>query len=180
MDQGCVFPQGEPVIFCRLTSRRVRRIRLRQGSRRTAPGGSGRIAMPFDLHPVIVSCSLPVGDLQLSRVLLMNDARFPWLMLIPRRAGVIEVTDLPAAERTLLMDEIAAVSTALRQATQAQRINVGALGNLVPQLHVHVVARFATDAAWPGPVWGHGSRQPYADEAAEAFKADIARRLTLA
>jgi diadenosine tetraphosphate (Ap4A) HIT family hydrolase len=134
--------------------------------------------MAFELHPRIAGVTLPVGDLLLSRVLLMNDARFPWLVLVPRRPDIIEITDLPTAERSILMEEIASVSTSLKDATRADRINVAALGNVVAQLHVHVVARFATDPAWPGAVWGHGKAEPYADEAAASFRAAIAQRLT--
>ncbi len=135
--------------------------------------------MSFDLHPRLAGDTLPIGDLLLSRVLLMNDLRFPWLMLVPRRPNMSEFTDLPTAERSILMEEIAAVSTALKQATHSPKLNVGALGNIVPQLHVHVVARFENDPAWPGPVWGHGDREPYPEQAAEAFAAEISQRLAL-
>jgi diadenosine tetraphosphate (Ap4A) HIT family hydrolase len=135
--------------------------------------------MAFDLHPHLAGDTLPVGDLLLSRVLLVNDARFPWLMLVPRRPNMSEFIDLAAGERSILMEEIAAVSCALKEATQSARLNVGALGNIVPQLHVHVVARFEDDAAWPGPVWGHGDREPYQEQAAAAFTAAISHHLSL-
>lgn len=135
--------------------------------------------MSFQLHPRLADDTIHLGDMILSRVLLMNDARFPWLMLVPRRPDLSEVVDLATGERSMLMEEIAAVSSALREATQSPKLNVGALGNIVPQLHVHVVARFESDAAWPGPVWGHGDREPYQEPAAAAFAAEISQRLPL-
>lgn len=131
----------------------------------------------FALHPRLAADTLPVADLPLSRVLLMRDARFPWLILVPRRPGLREVTDLDAGERCILMEEIAAASLALQRDTGAEKMNVGALGNAVAQLHVHVVARFAADAAWPGPVWGSGAAQPYLAGAAEALAGRLASAL---
>jgi len=92
----------------------------------------------------------------------MDDARFPWLLLVPRRADAVEIVDLAKADRALLFEEISAASTALRAITRCDKLNVGALGNRVRQLHVHLVARFASDAAWPDPVWGWGTAVPYA------------------
>lgn len=123
----------------------------------------------FALHPRLAADTLPVGDLPLCRVLLMHDARFPWLVLVPRRPELRELTDLPAPDRAALMEEIAAASEALGRETGAEKLNVGALGNVVEQLHVHVVARFAADAAWPGPVWGSGAALAYAAGAARAL-----------
>ena len=135
--------------------------------------------MSFELHPRLAQDTIHVGDMILSSVLLMNDSRFPWLILVPRRPNLSEIVDLATGERAMLMEEIAVVSSALKQATRSPKLNVGALGNIVPQLHVHVVARFESDAAWPGPVWGHGSREPYQQPAAAAFAADISQRLPL-
>jgi len=120
--------------------------------------------MSFDLDARLAADTMPVGDLALCRALLMNDARYAWLILVPRRPNAIELTDLDAADRRTLMDEIAASESFLRRRGGVDKINVGALGNLVRQLHVHVVARRVGDAAWPGPVWGHGVAQRY-DEA---------------
>ena len=116
----------------------------------------------FALDPQLARDTAFVADRALCRVLLMDDARFPWLVLVPRRAGLVELFDLGAAERTLLFDELEQAAQALRSVAPCARLNVGALGNVVRQLHVHVVGRREDDAAWPGPVWGHGSRQPYA------------------
>ncbi len=108
--------------------------------------------------------SEPVLALPLSDVRLMNDARFPWLIMVPRRMGKIEIIDLDVADRALLIDEIAAVSHALKAVTDCHKLNVGALGNAVRQLHVHVIARQTADPAWPGPVWGNGEAVAYRPE----------------
>lgn len=130
----------------------------------------------FILDERLANDTVLVGDLALSRVLLMNDARFPWAVLVPRRAGLTEFHDLFADDRRLLADEIAEVSAALQKITGAAKMNVGALGNIVRQFHVHIVARAVTDAAWPGPVWGMRAALPYAPENAQA----LARRLATA
>ncbi|MBB3773118.1 diadenosine tetraphosphate (Ap4A) HIT family hydrolase [Angulomicrobium tetraedrale] len=116
----------------------------------------------FQLDPRIEADTFPVADLALSTLRLMNDARFPWVILVPRRPGLAELIDLEGEARAALTGEIDTVSRALRELTQCDKLNVGALGNQVRQLHVHVIARFATDAAWPRPVWGVGERRTYA------------------
>jgi diadenosine tetraphosphate (Ap4A) HIT family hydrolase len=119
----------------------------------------------FELHPRLAADTVFLADWALSRALLMNDARYPWLILVPRRNAAVEIHDLVPEDGATLMDEIARASAALKRLTGADKINVGALGNLVPQLHIHVVARRAGDPAWPGPVWGRGEPQPYAPDA---------------
>lgn len=130
--------------------------------------------MSFTLDPRLAAASLHVGDLALSRVLLMNDARYPWLMLIPMREGLVEIIDLDREARLALMDEIALASEALRGREGVDKINVGALGNNVNQLHVHVLGRKVGDPAWPGPVWGVGAAVAYEPargaELVEAFR----------
>ena len=115
----------------------------------------------FQLDPQLDQDTIPVGRLALSRVLLMNDARYPWLLLVPERPGLAEIIDLDEADRAELMREIAAVSQLLKRMFNPDKLNVGALGNRVRQLHVHVLARFVSDQAWPGPVWGVGEPRPY-------------------
>jgi diadenosine tetraphosphate (Ap4A) HIT family hydrolase len=117
--------------------------------------------MSFSLDPRLDADTIPLGRLPLSRVLLMNDARYPWLILVPERPDLIEIIDLPEADRAALIGEIAAASEALKALYGPDKLNVGALGNRVRQLHVHVLARFQSDAAWPGPVWGVGHARPY-------------------
>jgi diadenosine tetraphosphate (Ap4A) HIT family hydrolase len=119
--------------------------------------------MTFALDPRLEADTIPLGDMALCRVLLMNDSRFPWLILVPRRAGLVEITDLTPFERRALIEEAALAADRLKLLTGAKKINIGALGNVVSQLHVHVVARFESDAAWPGAVWGAGVTQPYDD-----------------
>jgi len=121
----------------------------------------------FELDARLATDTHLVGDLELSRVLLMNDARFPWLILVPRRAGMRDLIDLAPAEQHVLLDEIGSCSTALRNMDRPDKLNIAALGNVVAQLHVHVIARKMHDAAWPRPVWGVGERAAYAAGALE-------------
>lgn len=109
----------------------------------------------------LVRDSYPVAELPLCQLRLMDDARFAWLLLIPRRADASEIFDLDAADQRQLWHEAGEVARMLKALTQADKINVATLGNVVAQLHVHVVARRRDDDAWPGPVWGHGEPQPY-------------------
>jgi diadenosine tetraphosphate (Ap4A) HIT family hydrolase len=133
--------------------------------------------MSFELHPRIAAETVPLGDLMICRVLMMDDARYPWLMLVPRRPNITELFDLAVTERAILMEEIATVAAALKQLTQCQKLNIATLGNVVPQLHVHVVARFENDGAWPNPVWGNGAAEPYLPEKAQEFAGKVARQL---
>ncbi|MCC2112829.1 MAG: HIT family protein [Hyphomicrobiales bacterium] len=127
----------------------------------------------FVLDARLAADSVLVADLCLSTVRLMNDANFPWLLMIPRRPGLGEIIDLDATDRQSLMDEIATVSTALRAVTRCRKLNVAALGNQVAQLHVHVIARFAEDPAWPGPVWGAAAARAYDETAKDRLIADL-------
>ncbi|MEO8997809.1 MAG: HIT family protein [Rhodanobacter sp.] len=115
----------------------------------------------FILDPRLAADTFAVTSLPLCDVLLMNDARYPWLILVPRRAGMIEITDLDTSEQAELWQEVDRTSVALRTVVPCDKLNLGALGNIVRQLHVHLVARQEGDAAWPGPVWGHGHAQHY-------------------
>lgn len=128
----------------------------------------------FELDPRLEADTVPVTRLDLCDVRLMNDARFAWLVLVPQRAGLVEVADLTPSERTLLWHEVERAGAALRAMAPCDKLNLGALGNIVRQLHVHVVARCEGDAAWPGPVWGSGPAMPYG-EAARVALADRLR-----
>jgi diadenosine tetraphosphate (Ap4A) HIT family hydrolase len=108
----------------------------------------------WSLHPQLAKDTFPVGDLALSRVLLANDANYPWLVLVPRRVSLVELIDLVPDEQQQLVREIDAAARALKSATACDKLNVAALGNQVAQLHVHVIVRRRSDAAWPKPVWG--------------------------
>ena len=111
----------------------------------------------FALDPRLAADSVFVADGPLSQVRLMDDARFPWLLLVPRVAGASEWIDLDGGQQRLLLAEINQLSQLLRTEAGVEKINIGALGNVVRQLHVHVVGRHAGDPAWPGPVWGSGA-----------------------
>ena len=115
----------------------------------------------FALDPRLAADTVEVGDLALCRVLLMDDARFPWLILVPRRADLTEFTDLPDPDAATLWQEIRIATGVMQALAKPDKVNVAALGNVVAQLHVHVVGRFRSDPAWPGPVWGFGTRTPY-------------------
>lgn len=131
-------------------------------------------AMAFVLHPSLARDTVEVAHLPLCAVLLMKDRRFPWLILVPRREAVREICELPPEDRAVLIEEIARASEGLRRLFQPDKLNVGALGNIVPQLHVHVVARTAGDAAWPGPVWGSGPAEPYGERDLDALRDRLA------
>ena len=129
--------------------------------------------MNFVLHSRLEADTFFIADWPLCRVLLMNDARYPWLILVPRHDGMTELMDLALADRALLIEDIARASAALRSQPGVAKINVGALGNLVPQLHVHVLGRHPGDPAWPGPVWGHSPAVPYETQARDALIAAV-------
>ena len=131
----------------------------------------------FALDPHLDADAPAVGDLALSRLLLMDDARFPWLILVPRIAGARELIDLDEGDQRSLLAEINLVGRALETLFRPDKLNVAALGNQVPQLHVHVIVRFARDAAWPNPVWGHGQRVRYAERARETLLARLREAL---
>lgn len=115
----------------------------------------------FVLDPKLEADTFPVTDLALSTLRLSKDARFPWLILAPKRPDMAEIIDLDDMDRAILFDEIVLVSRVLRATTACHKLNVAALGNQVRQLHVHIIARFETDAAWPRPVWGSGEAVAY-------------------
>ena len=119
----------------------------------------------FELHTQLAKDCAVIGDLGLCRVLLMNDAQYPWLILVPRREQVTELFELSSIDQQQLFEEISHASFALAGHFRADKMNVAALGNVVPQLHVHIIARFKTDAAWPRPVWGVSPAVEYEDGA---------------
>ena len=129
--------------------------------------------MKFTLHQRLQEDTIEIVRLELSRVLLMNDSSFPWLILVPERQGVQEVYELSIEDRSVLIEEIAAASEIIQQLYSPDKINIGALGNLVPQLHIHVIGRLRTDCAWPGPVWGTGKARPYAADELNAVAGRI-------
>jgi diadenosine tetraphosphate (Ap4A) HIT family hydrolase len=137
--------------------------------------------MTFCLHERLAADTVRLLSLPLCELLLMNDARYPWCILVPRVAGATEIIDLSVADQTQLQRESVALQQALRDLYRPDKLNVAMLGNVVPQLHVHHLARFRSDATWPAPVWGRGSALPYPaalrEERAAALRDAVRRRL---
>lgn len=120
--------------------------------------------MIFTLHPKLQEDCIIVGRLELCLLLLMNDSQFPWFILVPERAEIKEIYQLSSTERGLLIEESSRLSLALMDIFKGEKINIAAIGNMVPQLHIHHVVRYQSDKAWPSPVWGKFSTVPYTDE----------------
>jgi diadenosine tetraphosphate (Ap4A) HIT family hydrolase len=135
----------------------------------------------FSLHPRLREDTLELGRFRLSRVLLMNDSRYPWCILVPERPDVSEIYQLDEPDQVTLALESATLAERMAQTFQADKMNVAMLGNLVPQLHIHHVVRFRTDPVWPGPVWGAGAAIPYGaaelDEIADRLRRVLGERL---
>jgi diadenosine tetraphosphate (Ap4A) HIT family hydrolase len=134
----------------------------------------------FILDQRLEAESIAISTLKLCEVRLFDDARFPWLVLVPRRADLVEIIHVETGEQVVLMEEIAKVSRALKNITGCYKLNVAALGNQVRQLHIHIIARFENDAAWPAPVWGKGTRVPYGAKERSDLIAKLMRALSLA
>lgn len=137
------------------------------------------MTMSFVLHQQLAADCFAVGDLPLCRVLLTNDQRYPWFILVPRREGISEIHQLTAKDREQLWHESDWFSRQLDQLFAPDKLNIAALGNMVPQLHLHHIARFKTDAAWPAPVWGKHAAKAYTEVAAEQRIGQIHTRLAL-
>ena len=135
--------------------------------------------MAWTLHPQLERDTASFGDLPLSRVLVINDANFPWLLLVPRRPDMIDLIDLDEVEQAQLMTEISRVARALKEITKCDKLNIAALGNLVPQLHVHVIARRSSDVAWPRPVWGVMPPLAHDAEEVQNFISALRRKIWL-
>ncbi|WP_417454076.1 HIT domain-containing protein [Kiloniella sp.] len=129
--------------------------------------------MEFALHERLEADTITIADLSHCRVLLMNDSQYPWLILVPRYNDLRDLHDLPKDLFSAVMEEIKYISEILTEECTAFKINVAALGNMVPQLHIHVIARFENDAAWPGPVWGVKKPQPYRTDDLETIKVKL-------
>jgi diadenosine tetraphosphate (Ap4A) HIT family hydrolase len=125
-------------------------------------------APAFGINPRLAADSVFIADGPLSQVRLIDDTRFPWLVLVPRVADASEWIDLDGGQQRLLLAELNQVSQLLRAEPGVEKLNIGALGNVVRQLHVHVVGRHAGDPAWPGPVWGSGAMQRHAADVLQA------------
>ena len=117
--------------------------------------------MPFQLHPQLEADTHLICRTENCQILLMDDARFPWIVLVPEVADIRELYELKARQQQQAYQSILRISKSLAEYSNADKMNVAALGNQVPQLHIHIIARYETDAAWPGPVWGVGQAEPY-------------------
>jgi diadenosine tetraphosphate (Ap4A) HIT family hydrolase len=131
----------------------------------------------FELHPQLCADTFVVGDLPLCRLLLMNDASYPWFILVPRRPGISEIFELETRDQTQLLRESSALSRVLHTLFNADKLNIGALGNLVPQLHVHHIVRYRSDRAWPQPVWGFAPAEPYSNRVMQGLCSSLAAQL---
>jgi diadenosine tetraphosphate (Ap4A) HIT family hydrolase len=129
------------------------------------------------LDPQLERDTAKIGDMALCRTLLINDANYPWLLLVPRRPHIRDIIDLDAGDQVQLMSEITQAARALKAITGCHKINIAALGNVVPQLHVHIVARSRGDAAWPKPVWGAVLPRAYDDALLQELLATLRQRL---
>ena len=132
----------------------------------------------FELDPRLQADTWVLGDFPLCRLLLSKDANYPWLILVPRRSGITEAFELETADQAQLARETALVAQHLKAVVNADKINVAALGNVVAQLHVHVIARYTHDVAWPAPVWGRVAAASYEHERLEQFKVQLRHSLT--
>lgn len=131
-------------------------------------------AAGFALHPQLATDTALICDLPLCRILLMDDANWPWLILVPRRPGLRELADLARADRIALGDEVLRASHVLQARFAPDKLNTAALGNQVEQLHIHVIARHQHDPAWPAPVWGRLPRKPYPSQARRGLVRSLA------
>lgn len=136
-------------------------------------------AATWTLHPQLQKDTVDIGDLPLSRVLIIKDAHYPWLLLVPRREDITEIIDLDEVAQAQLTTEIARVGRALKEVTKCDKLNVAALGNVVPQLHVHIIARRTSDAAWPRPVWGVMPPLAHDPEELQLFISALRRKIWL-
>ena len=132
----------------------------------------------WSLHPQLAQDTAPVGDLPLARVLLVNDANYPWLILVPRLPGLIELIDLEENAQVQLLGEIAVTARVLKTVTACDKLNIAALGNQVSQLHVHILARRRSDAAWPKPVWGVKTPLAYKESDQQTLLNSLHQHLT--
>jgi diadenosine tetraphosphate (Ap4A) HIT family hydrolase len=134
-------------------------------------------APPWTLHPQLARDTVSLGDLPLARVLVVNDANWPWLLLVPRRLGVREIIDLDEVEQGQFMTEITRVARAMKTVTECDKLNIAALGNVVSQLHVHVIARREGDTGWPRPVWGAAPAVAYERAVLEQFMEELRNKI---
>ncbi len=133
----------------------------------------------WSLNSNLEKDTISIGDLPLSRVLVIKDANYPWLLLVPRRPDAVEIIDLSEIEQAQLTTEINRVAQALKDVAKPDKLNIAALGNVVPQLHIHIIARRKTDVAWPRPVWGVAPALAHDPQEVENFIGALRRKIWL-
>lgn len=131
--------------------------------------------MTFTLHPDLVRDGIAMGNFTLCQLLLIKDSTYPWFVLVPKRQGISDTIDLSADDHAKLWAESRAFSTGIMAAFAGDKLNVAALGNMTPQLHVHHVVRYTSDPAWPGPIWGKVPMQPYKQDGIETIRKKLAQ-----
>lgn len=131
----------------------------------------------FRLHPRLAQDTCPLGDFPLCRLLLMNDAGYPWFILVPRRVAIREIFEMTIPDQQQLLKESSQLSAVLNSLFRADKLNIAALGNVVPQLHLHHIVRYQVDQAWPDPVWGRFPARPYSTAERQEICADMIRHL---
>ncbi len=135
--------------------------------------------MTFQLHQQLQKDCISLGRLSLCRLLLMNDKQFPWFILVPEIDGITEIFQLNNAQRGILIEESCYLAENLNSIYKADKLNIAAIGNVVPQLHIHHVVRYRTDKAWPTPVWGKFAAVPYSEEELASLISLITRTINL-
>lgn len=133
----------------------------------------------FELHPQLHSDTVAIADLKLCRLLLANDSNYPWIIMVPRRVDIREAYQLEPADQQQLLCESNTMCQILENLFKPDKLNVAALGNMVPQLHLHHVARFKNDAAWPAPIWGAAKAKPYSRDKAQTIKLQLMQAIEL-
>lgn len=131
--------------------------------------------MSFRLHTDLKRDGIPMGNFPLCKVLLINDATYPWFVLVPKRAKITDTTDLTEADHATLWAESKAFSAGIMEAFKGEKLNIAALGNVTPQLHVHHIVRYHVDPAWPGPIWGKVPMRPYDNDDGALIRALLKR-----
>ncbi len=129
--------------------------------------------MPFQLHPRLKQDSIAIGKFNLTELRLINDSQYPWFVLVPMRADISEVYQLSADDQQLLQQESSLLTKTLADLYNADKMNIAAIGNIVPQLHIHHIVRYKTDIAWPAPVWGKFDAVPYTEQQIEKIRQEI-------
>ncbi len=129
--------------------------------------------MIFQLHPQLQQDSITIGQFKLCQLLLINDSQYPWFVLVPERKDVTEIYQLSELDQLQLLQESSLLAKKLAEIYQADKMNIAAIGNLVPQLHIHHIVRYKNDIAWPAPVWGKFDAVPYTEQQCEKIKTQL-------